>query len=429
MGIKSQFKPLSKIWNSCIDDLKKLGTLSRTGVETDAVKQWEALPDALRAGVDHPRTEELCRLVESHTDEHGHAIVGVDALGATLTPEEAQKLTLGRSRRLAQMAEQIGYCLEPDPRLTGRTYHRGEQINAFLKMSTAPVNPARYGPAACMLQFGYLVATSDGKADGKEMEVISRHIESAFELQEDEVRRMDRLRALLDKTGPEKPLLRRLIRGLSKEQRQTIAKLLVAIVLTDGVVTAAERRAIKGACTLLAIDFSAIESLLPAGMSDDPVTVVPGSTGVSGEQIPGAPEHAFVLDRNAIASIMADTHEVAQMLAKVMSDPEEPEGEPEHEVPSKASVAPVAAQKTPQETLLPPDSPPAKYAPIHVALLAQDKWPLSEAEALARKSGMMLSGVIDALNEWSSDALGGLLYYQDGDCITVDRSLLLNREG
>jgi tellurite resistance protein len=426
LGIRSQFKPLSKIWNACIDDLKKLGTLSsKLGIEIDQVKRWEALPDALRAGTEHPLTEEFCKLVDSRADEAGQSILPVSELASVLEVEGAGKLTLGRCRRLCQTAEQIGFFLEPDARLTGRAYRQDEQVMAFLKMSTSPVDLAKYGPAACMLQFGFLVASSDGEAEEREMRVISQHIESAFELQEDEVRRLERLRVLLQRTGPDRPLLKRLVKGLGKLQRQAIAKLLVALVLADGIVTKEERKALQSACNLLNVAYYEIEKLLPPA-DDDPVSVSAAKKGAPGERLPAPPEQRFALNKSAIAAILSETRDVAQMLAKAMAS-EEPEDIPkESEVPipvpsSSGATVPVAAPATSSDGTV----PPAKYAKLHEALLAQERWLMTDAESLARSHRMMLSGALDALNEWAVEVHGGQLFVEEGEYLVVERSLII----
>ena len=428
LRLKSQFKPLSGIWNACIEDLKRLGTLSRAGAETDAVKRWEAMPDDLRAGTDHPLTDEFCKLIDSHADESGQTIISVEELATVLDPEGPVRQTAGRSRRLCQIAEQIGYFLEPDARLTGRAYRSGEQVIAFLKMSTAPIDASRYGPAACMLQFGFLVAASDGAADERELGIITQHVESAFELHEDEVRRMERLRVLLQRTGPDRPLLRRLVRGLGKQQRQAIAKFLVALVLADRVVTQEERKALKSACTLLSVDFSQIEALLlQDGATDGPVTVLPAKGGVPGERLPAPPEKSFKLDRSAVAAILAETRDVAQILASAMAN----DGDVEEDDDSEA-VATVGAAAVNTVTVLSADSPsansssepPPKYMALHHALIAQDRWALKEAESLARSHGLMLAGTIDALNEWALEACGGQIFFEDSEYLVIERSLL-----
>ncbi len=361
MADMNRFKPLSKIWNACIEDLKKLGTLSRLGAEIDAVKRWEALPDGLRAG-DRPSAH--CRILQTRricADASGQTILPVEELVGVVDPEGPAKMTVTRSRRLCQTAEQIGYFLEPDARLTGRAYRPAEQVIAFLKMSTSPVDASRYGPAACMLQFGFLVATSDGKADDREVEVITRHIESAFELQEDEVRRIERLRILMQRTGPDRTLLRRLAKSLGKLQRQAIAKLLVAIVLADGVVTRGERRALKAACILLNTEFAQIALLLPPEADDDePVTVIPAKGGAAGERVPPPPEKSFTLDRTAIAAILAETRDVAQMLAQAMANPDDLEDAGESEEHSR----PIPLKSLLQSMLPPRKLPSPALSPI-----------------------------------------------------------------
>ncbi len=36
----------------------------------------------------------------------------------------------------------------------------------------------------------------------------------------------------------------------------------------------------------------------------------------------------------------------------------------------------------------------------------------------------MLDGAVEAINEWSLEELGGQLFYDEGDCIVIEKELL-----
>src|SRR5207244_3116521 len=152
---------------------------------------------------------------------------------------DGQRLTVGQSRRLCEVAGHIGYGVEPDARMTNRAYRADESLAVFLNISDEQVDAPRYLAAACMMHVGLLIAHADGHVDAKD------------------------------------------------EIAQVI-----------------------GSLTSHAVD--------------EPVTVAAASTGAPGERIPAPPasdyhDGGLKLDRAAIAAIMKDTKDVAEMLAAAMS--------------------------------------------------------------------------------------------------------------
>lgn len=67
---------------------------------------------------------------------------------------------------------------------------------------------------------------------------------------------------------------------------------------------------------------------------------------------------------------------------------------------------------------------PARYAAFYRLLLARAQWELPEVEALARRHGHMLSGAVEALNDWAYDKYGGQLFVEDGGRLLVETALL-----
>ena len=121
IGIASQFEPLSDLWNECIQELRKLSSVvARENQETVTVAAWEAMPDELRAGIDHPLTDAFCALVNGRADDTGRAVVEAGKAAAALGLRGLTKLTPAQGRKVCETAGQIGYCLEPDARLTGK---------------------------------------------------------------------------------------------------------------------------------------------------------------------------------------------------------------------------------------------------------------------------------------------------------------------
>jgi hypothetical protein len=116
------------------------------------------------------------------------------------------------------------------------------------------------------------------------------------------------------------------------------------------------------------------------------------------------------------------------MLAQAMAstDDAEQEDEPETEAlpETRQAVAVVEAVVSPVSLVASASGPPAKYQELYAALIVQDRWPVSEAQQIARKHGQMLSGALDVLNEWAMEAYGGQVFFEESDSLVVERSLL-----
>lgn len=234
MGIPSQFKALSDIWNSCVDELRKFSSVAAAAGEQLTTKAWESMPSELRSGVDHPLAGEFNRIVNASSATEGGSFVRVGTLAAAAGIEPRSTLTLKQSRELASTAEHVGYCLEPDPRITSAAYRWDQLAAVFLRMDETQPDVPRYAGAACMLQLGMSIAAADGEAAVAETAIVTSSIDSSFHLTDQERRRLESLRDLITKTGADAGgLAKRLQESLRPEQRASVGKLLVAIAGAD----------------------------------------------------------------------------------------------------------------------------------------------------------------------------------------------------
>jgi hypothetical protein len=191
---------------------------------------------------------------------------------------------------------------------------------------------------------------------------------------------------------------------------------------------------------------AAIASL--AAIEDElPPTIRPAEYDIAqGEAIPPPPDSAparprvVKLNRAAIASIMNDTRDVAEMLAAAMQaealQSERPAGDVatagtslQHDtqvgvqpVVVAANIVAAAASPTATETMDP--TLPSRYASFYQLLMARAEWTIEDAEATARQHGHMLSGVIETLNDWSFERYGGPLFVEDAGRLLIERERL-----
>lgn len=424
MGIPSQFKPLAEIWNSCVNDLRKLSKVGAAAHSDElTVEVWESMPPELRQGVDHPLAADVHSMVLEGSKGGGECIVPASRLVSLLQLEKRAKLTPTQSRRLAETVEHTGYSIEPDARTTGRTYGWNEPVAVFLRTEETPVDPGRFIAAACILQLGLAIAEADGEIDENELRQLTEGVESSFQLPDHERRRLEALRAVLIKSGADiGPIARKIEHALSPPARQSVGRLLVAIAAADGSIDRSEEAALRKCYRALGLGPEVLEQTISelAPLADDAmVTVQAGfAPAARGEAIPAPTPARLQLNREAISAIMAETREVARLLADAMKVDEEPRDEME------AAFEP-AAEESAVATLVEPTSGPAgRYAQFYQAIIDRDRWTRADVDALARSHGLMLSGALEAVNDWAFEMFGRPLIDEVGDEFTVDRTLL-----
>ncbi len=426
MGISSQFNALSELWNECISDLKKLSSVvGKESVPNPTVESWKAMPLEIRQQVDHPLVDSFSQFLAAHSSEAPFTIVSARDVAVLVGIDVQSKLTTASSKKVASIVNDVGYCVEPDATLTGRSYDDDERVSLFLNLSDHPADPQRYNASALMLGVGVTMAAADGKTDADELAKLGREIETAFELNDHEQRRLDALRSLLREQPPELAKLVRPLKKLAKPQREQVTRFALAVVAADGVVTRGELKALQKLYGAVGLDKNAVNadlrSLMPESAphsSEEPVTVVRAAPGAAGEAIPPIPSAngvgkpaGLTLNREAIAAILRDTTEVSKMLAEAMNVEA-----------SEEAVEPVLSQDANPITVDP--TLPARYAGFYQVIVTRSDWTRSALSDLAKQHGLMLSGAIEAINDWSTEQHGGPLVYEDDQQFTLEAAYL-----
>ncbi|MGE3108812.1 MAG: TerB N-terminal domain-containing protein [Phycisphaerales bacterium] len=440
-GIPSQFDPLCDIWNSCVEDLRGLsryrgeGSLSKLSVQA-----WEALPSELRADIEHPLAPAVFDLVAKHGETRGveesessgtgECFVTVSALASLLGVEAREKLTAVQTRRIAEMLEQVGYGIEPDGRAYRHQYRWSDSAVLFPILDDNQIDRGRFLAASCLLHLGLFVALADGHVDPAESQILTDHIETMFELPPGETRRLEALRAYLLRSGADiAGLAGQLQRTLSDASKQAIGRAIVGIAAVEDGIDSSEMQALRRCYRMLGLTMEVLNAAVAQHSSPDGlVTVAQGErSSARGEPLPKRGS-GFVLDRAAIASIMADTREVSQLLAEAMRDDDELSEAPVTVLEPPAVTATTrSVPSTPESTSRRSpriDELPDRLRGMYAVLTTQETWTREQAEHIARDQGCMLAGAIEALNDWAFEVTDEPLIEEDGDTLHINSALL-----
>jgi len=419
LGLQSQFSRLVAIWSSCIDELRPVSRILAKGVEVDSREAFDAMPDDLKAIVEHPEKKKWAAMVAEHTREDGFALVEVSKLAALHGLEPRAKLTPTQSRSIATTAEYMGLAIEPDSRITTRTYGWEDVVSLIRAEAGAglPTDP-RYLAASLMLELGVFIAAADGSVDDVEIDQVARFLESQFLLGPTDTRRLEALkRVFMERPPTLAGLGKRLQFALSREQREAVGQFLTGVAAANGIIDRKEISALRSAYRALDIGVDQLNKLVDGfrRSSREPVEVVRGEPSASsGEAIPlrAAPghPHGLALDEGVLRRLMAETEKVAAMLGDAMRE------ESLAETSELLPITPLVDSRF--------GSLEARFHPMLANLLERPLWPRAEFDSLARACGVMPSGALDAVNEWAYDLFDDPIIIEQEETLLVQSHLV-----
>ena len=443
MGIQSQFNPLIELWTGCINELKPLSRVIAKGHEALTRQAFEALPDDLKSGVEHPDKAQWEQLAVDHVREDGVVLVEVGQLATVHGIEKRPKLTAKQSDLLARTAHYVGFMIEPDARVLNRAYHWDEPV-ALVRPEEVPALPkdARYAGASLMLELGVFVAAADGYVEESEVDHITRFLESQFLLEPADARRLEARKRVLLSCPPSIAGIGNHLRAvLTADQREGVGRFLVGVAAANGSIEKKEVTALRSAYKALDIAPDRLNDLLDeirrgteatggtqrqnlAGRANtelhraalEPVEVYrPDAPALPGEAIAPrpTPEQSFTLNEDMLKKILADTERVVALIGKAMgeAEPEETAGLTKLELAPRRDDPRFAGLKS-------------RFHAALVELLAQPSWPTPAFEELVRRHTLMRSETMDVVNEWALERFDDLILVEAGDCLTVQTHLI-----
>jgi len=231
LGIQSQFKPLVQIWTECIEELRPLNCKVAKGTKVGTREEYHALPETLKAESDHPDKEKWDKVVAEYAKKNGISILPISKLATIQGFDPRPKLTFKQSEDLAFTANEIGFLLIPDIRITCRTYG-WDEIISIIRPIGKPLLPKSesYQSASIMLELGFAIAAADGKIDNEEINFIVQTLESQFTLDPAEACCLMAYREVLIVRPPSlSGITKKLSTVLNDTQKEIIGKFLIGV--------------------------------------------------------------------------------------------------------------------------------------------------------------------------------------------------------
>lgn len=322
------------------------------------------------------------------------------------------KINKKEAELIQNLAQKAGYGIAPDTR-----YHHAKtsvdgKLVLFYEGHGKYFEPSKaFSEMGMALRLGTMVATIDSHVDQAELHLLTQLIDHDTNLSPTEKRSLHaylvwRLNTLSNVTG-----LKARVELLGKTEKAAVSRILVSVAMADGKIDPEEIKQLEKLYTLLGLDKALVTgdihgmSSSKAGVrlvSPQSETMTPAST-------------SFQLDESILAIHESETKDVQSMLGAIFVE-DSPEGESDDSAMDNSVVEEEAGIDKPH------------YA-LFESLIRKDKWAREEVEALCRDYGLMVSGALETINDWSFEKVDAAVLEEDSDAIYVDQEIVEEIEG
>jgi uncharacterized tellurite resistance protein B-like protein len=385
------------------------------------------------------RVAQLHSWVDGLLADNDTAVIKAEDLIGRWPTAVPGKMTKAEAVSVAQVLGHLGVGIEPDVRFGGAALMPGPAVLFRTGNGASQAPSSNFNAATILLHLSVAVGQADGHVSNTEHEHLTARLESTLGLPAPEqVRLRAHLRWLIA-AGVKLTGLKKRLEALHDDQRLSVADFLLTIAAADGVIDPGEVTTLTRIYMLLGLDPSTVYAQLHERVANverarrqqpatDPVVVRPAAATPQGFALPTTPPAPsprpnrpdpatvaanatpqVVLDQQIIDAKLAETANVAALLATIFTDDE----------PTTAPSAPVGRHIAPASSATPPGdrlSPDAAGLPVsgldvpHTHLLrelaAAPVWSRQAFEELTRRHNVLPTGALDVLNEAAIDNTG-----------------------
>ncbi len=322
------------------------------------------------------------------------------------------KINKKESELIQNLVHKAGYGVAPDTR-----YHHAKacpdgKLVLFSEGHGKYFEPSKaFSEMGMALRLGSMVATIDSHVDHAELNLLTQLIDHDTNISPTEKRSLHaylvwRLNTPSNITG-----LKARVELLGKTEKAAVSRILVGIAMADGKIDPEEIKQLEKLYTLLGLDKTLVTGDIH-GMSSSKASLrAPNSTTESILPV----STSFQLDESILAIHESETKDVQSMLGAIFME-DESDGESNE----------TASDNTTIDEGLGIDK---QHYSLFESLIRKDKWTRDEVEVLCRDSGLMISGALETINDWSFDKVDAAVFEEDGDSIYVNQEIVEEIEG
>ena len=396
-AVTGPHKKLQKVVDDCTADLDRYSRFvgrnpTKAGsTEATVLLPTDAWSPSLQAALQRLKTE----LNSGHiTTIYKDLLARLDGIGAAQLPRD-------RITELASKLEKMGIGIEPDLAAGAKVPADDDPVVLFVvdgRNGSAPANGA-YKVASLMLDLASTVASADGEVSDPEIRLLTTLIDSWDKIDEGCRKRLHARLRLQIVRPPSLPSLKSRVDGLSSDSKRTVGLILAQLAHADGAATCQEVKLLERIYKFLHLDVKLLYSDLHLESST-------GSTATL--SIKG--KKGFVLDKERIARLQAETNTISAVLKDVFTE--------ESDTSLSALEDKIDVEKT--NTLLGLDT---QHSSLLRLLLSRSQWSHRELTDAASDMKLMLDGALAQINEAAFDKLGAPIT-EGEDPVDVNQDLV-----
>ncbi len=322
------------------------------------------------------------------------------------------KINKKEAELIQNLAQKAGYGIAPDTRYHHAKTSADGKLVLFPEGHGKYFEPSKaYSEMGMALRLGAMVAAIDSHVDQVELNLLTQLIDHDTNLSPTEKQSLHaylvwRLNTPSNITG-----LKARLETLGKTEKAAVSRILIGVAMADGKIALEEIKQLEKLYTLLGLDKALVTGDIH-GMSSSKAGLRPSSSQT--ETTSSAPT-SFQLDESILAIHESETKDVQSMLGAIFVE-DEPTDESDDSTTDSTST----------EEEIGIDN---QHYALFESLIRKDKWTREEVEVLCRDSGLMVSGALETINDWSFDKVDAAVLEENGDAIFVDQVIVEEIEG
>lgn len=314
------------------------------------------------------------------------------------------KINKKEAELMQNFARRAGYGIAPDMRYhLVRPEPKGHVVLFPEGHAEFYVLSAEFTSVSVALRLGAMIAQMDKRVDVAERAALERTINHNDALSPTEKRSLHAYLTWRLNTPANQAGLKGKIEQLSDKDKSTIGNVIISVACADGKIDPAEIKQLEKIYTSLGLHSSTVASDIHRLSTAE-------TTPTATLQTPSATSDAFSLDERILARHESDTTDVRQLLNTIFTE-DEPADESPAEIPPHTGAGLDEA-----------------HHQLYQRLLEKERWTRNEVAELCQQFNLMLSGAIEAINDWSFEQVDAPVVDDDDD-IYVDLEIAQELKG
>ena len=400
-------KKLIAIADKCTDALDAYSRyISKKNVSRTDISAIVLLPEELEDVSDALGLSDFKKWAESCITE-SNGIVDVSEFWAFTKKPIPGKINKKESDLIQVLAEKSGFGIAPDARYHYAKPHIDGKLVLFRGGHKNYSEPSdAFNETGIVIRLGAMLAIVDSHIDKSEIAYLERIIDNNTNLSPTEKSSLHsylvwRLNSPVNMSG-----LKARIEKLDVEYKTMIGKILIGLVLSDGRIHPEEIKQLERTYTALGLDKSRIVGDIHSlsTRKDDMQRTRHAITNLDKET-----EGDFTLDENLLTMYELQTQDVKTMLDAIFVD---------EDISDDNSIK--------EDTYGDPGDKgiDTQHYALFESIIVKDSWSNDEISDLCKESGLMVSGAIETINDWSFEQVKAPVILEEGDEIFVDQDIV-----